>query len=278
MNIIFRMTFMLSLAFLILISSSSVSAKSSSGVYKDKVAVLMYHHVHDKDSSSSTISSMLFRDQLIYLKSKGYQFIRLEDFRHFLAGGTVPSNAVLITFDDGYESFYKVAYPILKELSIPAVNFTITSYLEKPSKTIPHLSYAQIKQMMAKSTSIDFQCHTNQLHKKVGEKSALTYVNKKAGGKNALELHKSRVKQDTQTCVNLLKKAGVKNPDSISYPFGIYSKSLFPTMLGSGVIYGYTTKPGLAKKGINKLEIPRINAGSPDITPEVLYKRIKRLT
>ncbi|MGO4182844.1 polysaccharide deacetylase family protein [Paenibacillus sp. TAF43_2] len=278
MNIIFRMTFMLSLAFLILISSSSVSAKSSSGVYKDKVAVLMYHHVHDKDSSSSTISSMLFRDQLIYLKSKGYQFIRLEDFRHFLAGGAVPSNAVLITFDDGYESFYKVAYPILKELSIPAVNFTITSYLEKPSKTIPHLSYAQMKQMMAKSTSIDFQCHTNQLHKKVGEKSALTYVNKKAGGKNALELHKSRVKQDTQTCVNLLKKAGVKNPDSISYPFGIYSKSLFPTMLGSGVVYGYTTKPGLAKKGINKLEIPRINAGSPDITPEVLYKRIKRLT
>lgn len=278
MNIIFRMTFMLSLAFLILISSSSVSAKSSSGVYKDKVAVLMYHHVHDKDSSSSTISSMLFRDQLIYLRGKGYQFIRLEDFHHFFAGGAVPSNAVLITFDDGYESFYKVAYPILKELSIPAVNFTITSYLEKPSKTIPHLSYAQIKQMMAKSTSIDFQCHTNQLHQKVGEKSALTYVNKKAGGKNALELHKSRVKQDTAACINLLRKAGVKNPDSISYPFGIYSKTLFPTMLGAGVIYGYTTKPGLAKKGINKLEIPRINAGSPDITPDVLYKRIRRLS
>jgi len=277
MKIILRMTFMLSLTFLILISSSSVSAKGSSGVYKDKVAVLMYHHVHDKDSSSSTISSMLFRDQLIYLKSKGYHFIRLHEFRQFLAGGSVPNNAVLITFDDGYESFYKVAYPILKELSIPAVNFTITSYLEKPSQTIPHLSYTQLKQMMAKSASIDFQCHTNQMHQKVGDKSALTFINKKAGGQNAVKLHQSHVEQDTATCMKLLKKSGVKNPDSISYPFGIYSKALFPTMLESGVHYGYTTKPALAKRGVNNLEIPRINAGSPDITPEVLYKRIKRL-
>ncbi len=44
-----------------------------------------------------------------------------------MEGATVPSNAVLVTFDDGYQSFYTAAYPILKSLRIPAVNFVITT-------------------------------------------------------------------------------------------------------------------------------------------------------
>lgn len=276
MKLILRMTFMFSLIFLILISSSTVSASNSSVIYKDKVAVLMYHHVHDSDSSSSTISTMLFRDQLMYLMSKGYHFIRLDEFRRFLDGHSVPTNAVLITFDDGYESFYHLAYPVLKELSIPAVNFSITSYFDKPASYIPHFSYVQVKKMISESADIDIQCHTHQLHEKVGHKSALTYVNQEVGKQKAIKLHKSLVTKDTTACVKQLQKVGVNKPDSISYPFGIYTKSLFPILFESGIHYGYTTKPALVKRGVSKMEIPRINAGSPDITPDVLDKRIRK--
>ncbi|OBZ09282.1 hypothetical protein A7975_24550 [Bacillus sp. FJAT-26390] len=273
-----KIGFIIWLSFLLCISSSSLSASlasSSSGNYKDKVAVLMYHHVHDKDTSSSTISTMQFRDQLIYLKSKGYHFIRLHEFRRFMEGGQVPANAVLVTFDDGYQSFYTFAYPILKELSVPAVNFSITNYFEQDSPQIPHLSYFQINKMMNHSPTIDIQCHTHNLHQKIGEKSAMTYIDKNLG-RQASQIHQTRIVEDTSACMNILKKSGVDEADSISYPFGIYSKSLFPLLNKAGIKYGFTTKPGLVTRKQNKLELPRINAGSPGITPQVLHSLLKK--
>lgn len=86
---------------------SPLLAKRSEGIYyQDQVAVLMYHHIHDKDQSSSTITTKLFQDQMQMLTDKGYHFISLPEFRNFMQGSTVPDNAVLITFDDGYQSFY----------------------------------------------------------------------------------------------------------------------------------------------------------------------------
>lgn len=37
---------------------------------------------------------------------------------------------VLITFDDGYRDYYELAYPILHDLRIPAVNFISTDYVD----------------------------------------------------------------------------------------------------------------------------------------------------
>ncbi len=52
----------------ILISLLELWGTNPKQTYRDQVAVLMYHHVHDTDQSSSTVSSALFRDQLSYLK------------------------------------------------------------------------------------------------------------------------------------------------------------------------------------------------------------------
>ncbi|WP_161601443.1 polysaccharide deacetylase family protein [Paenibacillus luteus] len=276
MNAVYRAGLVLCLFCLLIVSASSVSATTTSFDYKDRVAVLMYHHVHDKDTSSSTISPMQFRDQLVFLRSRGYQFITLEQLRRFLAGGKVPNNAVLLTFDDGYKSFHTFAYPILKDLEIPAVNFSITDYFKKKSPQIPHLSYQEIKEMMGHSPAIDIQCHTNQLHRKIGEKSAFTYIDKKMGLKKGELTLQSLVYDDTSACLKVLKGAGVAKPDAISYPFGIYSRDSFPVLLKSGVRYGFTTKPALIKKGMNMLELPRINAGSPGITPMQLHAAIKK--
>ena len=40
---------------------------------------------------------------------------------------------VLVTFDDGYRCFRERAYPILKELGIPALLFLTTAYIDEPS-------------------------------------------------------------------------------------------------------------------------------------------------
>src|SRR5690606_21767381 len=40
---------------------------------------------------------------------------------------------VVLTFDDAYEDFYTVVWPILKKFNFPAVLYTPTLYIENPS-------------------------------------------------------------------------------------------------------------------------------------------------
>jgi peptidoglycan/xylan/chitin deacetylase (PgdA/CDA1 family) len=52
-------------------------------------------------------------------------------------GGTLPRNAVLLTFDDGYRDVYERAYPVLKDLGLRAFLFPATDYVGG-SRPFPH--------------------------------------------------------------------------------------------------------------------------------------------
>jgi peptidoglycan/xylan/chitin deacetylase (PgdA/CDA1 family) len=247
-------------------------------VYKDQLAVLMYHHVYDQDTSSSTITTKLFRDQLTLLKNKGYQFISLQQMKEFLQGSPIPENAVLVTFDDGYESFYDNAYPILKEMAIPAVNFIITGSLEHPQQDIPKkMSREQIKAMLSDSSLIDVQCHTDSLHNKNPQGKALLVGHLTADGKAETdEQFKQRIVSDTQACISKLKPLTPAPVDVFAYPYGIYSKEAADDIHEAGIEYAFTILTKMTTRQVDHLVIPRINAGSPNITPEALVKSIQR--
>jgi hypothetical protein len=62
-------------------------------------------------------------------------------------------NAVLITFDDGYESFYTQAFPILSELGFPATEFVTYAKLKdsvdrKRENMISPLTFVEIEEMV----------------------------------------------------------------------------------------------------------------------------------
>jgi peptidoglycan/xylan/chitin deacetylase (PgdA/CDA1 family) len=46
------------------------------------------------------------------------------------AGEPLPPGALVVTFDDGYDDNYRVAYPILRELGVPATFFVSTGYID----------------------------------------------------------------------------------------------------------------------------------------------------
>src|SRR5262249_52723566 len=48
-------------------------------------------------------------------------------------GVPIPRNAFVVTFDDGYQSVYTRAWPILRELGVPATVFVATAYLDSPA-------------------------------------------------------------------------------------------------------------------------------------------------
>lgn len=245
--------------------------------YNNQVAVLAYHHLSHDEQSNVTITPQLFREQLSFLRQKGYQFITLEQFKKFTKGGAVPRKAVLVTFDDGYESFYRYGYPVLKELGIPAVNFVVTKDLHNPKTTfMPSMSHEDIRSMASETNSIDFQCHSHDMHAKINGAPLLTSLLHREGAPESQEEYRQRVLKDTKVCMSSLYGLHSVKVDSYAYPFGMYHQEATELLRESGIQYAFTVVSRIAVRDDDPMQIPRINAGNPSITPESLHQTIMR--
>lgn len=247
-------------------------------LYRDQVAVLMFHHISDSDTSSDTIKPALFHQQIHYLQQQGIHFISLPQFIHFMNGAPVPDNAALITFDDGYESFYTQAYPFLKKLRIPAVNFVITGTFSNEFRAyVKPMTPAEIKAMTSRTNFIEVQCHTNNLHYKIGDKSLLTGEITAGGNPETTQQYDKQVLSDTQSCIQKLTPLNGGQPiHTFAYPYGIFSKPAERLLQQSGIHFAFTIVPQMATRQSKPMEIPRIDAGSPNISPQQLYRHILR--
>lgn len=244
--------------------------------YKNKVAVLIYHHVDDRDVSSVTITTDLLERQMRDLHRRGYRFITMEDFRRYMAGAPVPDNAVLVTFDDGYESFYSNAVPVLERYGVQAVNFVITSDVDQPVKgTLPSMSSQEMAQLTAKGLA-ELQCHSHNLHRLLNPKeSYLSGLAETNGVRETDREYRQRVRKDTETSMRELSRFG-QTVDSYAYPYGMYTTEVIGLLGDEGIRYAFTVKAGMTDRLTPKMEIPRINGGSPYMTPMRVHKAIMR--
>jgi peptidoglycan/xylan/chitin deacetylase (PgdA/CDA1 family) len=98
----------------------------------DGVAVLMYHAV-TRTSLSVTdwvfVEERLFRQQMLYLK-RHCQVLPLRDVPAAIRTGTKQRPIVALTFDDGFQNNYGIAFPILRELALPATIFLATDFVD----------------------------------------------------------------------------------------------------------------------------------------------------
>jgi glycosyltransferase involved in cell wall biosynthesis/peptidoglycan/xylan/chitin deacetylase (PgdA/CDA1 family) len=101
---------------------------------EDAFGVLMYHRVASCPNGISkptwNVTPKNFRRQMEGLLRTGYRPWPLRKASEYhCQGRKIPRDVFVVTFDDGYENFYTEAWPILKELSIPATVFPVTGYL-----------------------------------------------------------------------------------------------------------------------------------------------------
>ncbi len=90
-----------------------------------KVNILYYHRVFEikDDINLLCVTPAKFEQQMRYLK-KHYDILRFEEDWE-----SDESDAVVVTFDDGYLDNFQYALPILEELEIPATIFVSTGTL-----------------------------------------------------------------------------------------------------------------------------------------------------
>jgi len=95
--------------------------------------IIMYHgfcKTGDKDLKRTPIDQ--FYKQLTYIKKNNYSLWKVSELLSAQkANGSYPENAVAITIDDGYENFYNLAFPLLKELDVPATIFVVSDLVDK---------------------------------------------------------------------------------------------------------------------------------------------------
>jgi peptidoglycan/xylan/chitin deacetylase (PgdA/CDA1 family) len=91
-----------------------------------RALILMYHRIMVEDSLDDqiTVSPTHFREHLEVLRR--YDIIQLDQLAQGLKRGSIPHDAVAITFDDGYATSLFKAKTILDAFDMPATAFIIS--------------------------------------------------------------------------------------------------------------------------------------------------------
>ncbi len=90
----------------------------------DRFLVLAYHDVEDDaaDQRYLSVRTSALNEQIARLLHNGYHAISVQDILDAHYGlKSLPPKAFLLSFDDGYSSFYTRVWPLLKARNVPAL-------------------------------------------------------------------------------------------------------------------------------------------------------------
>jgi peptidoglycan/xylan/chitin deacetylase (PgdA/CDA1 family) len=156
----------------------------------------------------------------------------------------LPKNSVMLTFDDGYETFYTMAYPILQKYGLNGVCYVITDKIN----VYGYLNDAQIAEMQS-SGLVELGGHTNKLHEGVcPEYKNLGYMQCSEPNVVNYDLNMAR------------KKIG-SDAMSFAYPYNGYEGYAVEAVQKNGFSYAFTENPGYVTQSSDDYELPRFVIG-----------------
>jgi peptidoglycan/xylan/chitin deacetylase (PgdA/CDA1 family) len=100
------------------------------------LTILAYHNIAEAapdypfDADIIDATPAQFRAELD-LVSRHFSVIGLDQLLAARAGGSLPPNPALITFDDGYKSNHDLVLPVLRQRGLPAVFFIATNFVDE---------------------------------------------------------------------------------------------------------------------------------------------------
>lgn len=238
----------------------------------------MYHHISTDTEGEGYVTPRRFKNDLELLKQNGFHFISVEQLAAFTEGKAgVPANAVVITFDDGYEDVYRYAFPIMKKRRVPSAVFIIGSKMDKEG----YLNWDQVRSM-EKSGLVTIGGHTFDQHYRVpiasGKKMPATVAHIYDTPNGHWETRDEYLKRITEDC-RRLKEVFVAelghDTEYFAYPYGAYSQDYVQVLQKSGYKYIFTVARGTNTQKQNPALFHRINAGTPRMPPEKLIAHLK---
>lgn len=206
--------------------------------WKNGNLILLYHRVVDDSEVSTnpfTVPRSLFESQVAWL-SRTYTMMTVSELVRRLASSASVTGCAVITFDDGHESIFTHAWPILQAYGIPATLFLDTGRLDVP----PALSCAQIMAMAAHG--IEIGSHT------------ISHVDLRL-------LSDAALRNEIATSREFLSGMIGQQVTGFAYPFGFYNDRVVRFVRQAGYTYACTclqhrtNHPGDDPYRLSRLEI-----------------------
>ena len=207
--------------------------------------VLSFHDIVQTMTATSEPDDVT-ADNLInyfsWLKANGYTVISIQDVLNAKNGGkSLPDKAIVLTFDDGYKSFYTYALPLLKAFNYTATLAIVGSWLDVPEngtvsyagKQVPRSKFLSLKELNEINNSglVEIASHTYDLHHGIignaqgNDMPALTtFEYNRSTNQYESEAHYlNRIKSDLAKNNAWIKQHTGKSPRIIVWPYGRYN-------------------------------------------------------
>jgi peptidoglycan/xylan/chitin deacetylase (PgdA/CDA1 family) len=190
-----------------------------------RVPVLTYHVIGDPPPGTPFtdlwVSASTFAAQMRYLDEHGYNVVNLQDVYDYWHGGPLPRKAIVVSFDDGFDSHYRRARPILARHEWSGTLNLALSHIGAD------LSRAEIRALLAANWELDSHSLTH------------AYLPGLSSTRLRAEVSGSRriLRRDFHVPVNFF-----------CYPIGAYDARVVLAVRAAGYQGATTTEYGLASR------------------------------
>jgi peptidoglycan/xylan/chitin deacetylase (PgdA/CDA1 family) len=222
------------LAGLTLLSSSSDQNADA----PKEIVCFVYHRVGDHRYPSTNTSTKDFESHLSYLSKNGFKVLSYSDAIDYMKSDGPQQKVAVITIDDGYKSFYKNGYPLLKKYKFPATLFINTESVGGGDL----MSWEEIKTMSENGIEIGNHTHSHAF-----------FLNKPAGERYKL------FRDEIELSQSLIKKNLALTPEVFTYPYGEFDPEMKKIVKDIGFKAASAQNSGVAHKNGDLFMTPRFS-------------------
>ena len=253
---------------------------------QNQFLVLAYHDVEDDaaDQRYLSVRTSALNEQISWLLHNGYHAISVQDILDAHDGKkTLPPKAVLLSFDDGYSSFYTRVWPLLQAWNVPALWAPVGSWVDTPANQkvnfgglmTPRDRFAtwDMVRELSRSPLIEIGSHTWASHYGIpanpqGSREpaiANRFYDKATGSYETDQQFNQRIGDDVRKVTEKITQVTGKAPRAWIWPYGAANGTSLAIARQQGYQLAFTLEDGLGN--VQDLgNIPRLLiAGNPSL-------------
>lgn len=201
-----------------------------------EVVCFIYHRIGDSRYPSTNTTTRDFEQHLEYLSRNDFQVLTYSEAIDYLKSDKPARKTAVITIDDGYKSFFRNGFPLLKKYGFPATLFINT-------KTVgggDYMNWTELEEVTKSDLEIGNHTHSHDFF--LNQSAAVRYKN---------------FKEEIELSQSMIAKHLSITPQVFSYPYGEFDNEMKNIVKEAGFIAAAAQNSGVIYAGGDLFECPR---------------------
>ena len=225
---------------------------------KKEMPVIMYHRVVKSESCAGVHGTYItldkFEKHMKHLFDNGYKTLTFNDIlnKNYRDRFNKNEKNIMITFDDGYEDNYTLAFPILKKYNFKAVIYLMS-----------HLKYNKWDVENSGNPEKKFELMNDEMIKEMGE-YGIEFGGHTMNHKKLAKISLKEAKEEIIISKEVLEEKLGKKLLSFAYPYGNLNEDIKKIVKSSGYYFAVATDSGPLSFSEDFYQIRRIAIFPPN--------------